>query len=259
MSSVDSIQQLLTELDKRVSESYWTSEDVTSVLEQLHKLALEDVLSPLLMVSLLLHSEAPPDLLEFLLRTVNADAPSTKKARLAALKTVTCVVKALGAGPHLERNAQRVKDAAWRVFAAETASNEVRAAALKPLRGVLKARPAALTEPSGAARNKPLRGVLKARPAAVTEPSGAARDPALSTTYLFGVKKNGSRQPLRGVLEARPAALTEASGAARNEPLRGALKARPAALTEPSGAARNKRLRGVLKARPAALTSGAAR
>jgi hypothetical protein len=46
-SSVDTLQQLLHQLDGITSSDSWDSDDVASVLQQIHKLAVNDILSPL--------------------------------------------------------------------------------------------------------------------------------------------------------------------------------------------------------------------
>jgi hypothetical protein len=95
----------------------------------------------------MLQSESPPDLLQLPLRAANGPA-ATRLARIGALKTASAFIKALGAGPHLERNAARACDALWRVFSSDGA-NDVRAAALKPLRVLIKLQPGALAPGGG--------------------------------------------------------------------------------------------------------------
>jgi hypothetical protein len=146
------IQRLLVDIERHVQSPEWASDPIVPLLEQISKLLkVEEETSVVaegekaLLSSLMLQSDTPCDLLQFVEVTKDSDTLPTRRVRVKALQVVTHFIKQLGEGPHLERNALAAADKCWALITLEK-SNEVKAAALKALRALIKLQPACLAE-----------------------------------------------------------------------------------------------------------------
>lgn len=92
-----------------------------------------------LICSTLLNSDDdPPDLLSWLVSTVEWPPSDSKKVKMAALECVRYFLGHLGTGQRVDAYAIRIQGYCLRIFRSETGSDEIRAHALRLLRTLLK-------------------------------------------------------------------------------------------------------------------------
>ncbi|CAM9639975.1 unnamed protein product, partial [Discosporangium mesarthrocarpum] len=112
MVDVEGVERLLLDLHNTADTGFQDAEinDPSSLVEQLRQAVLAlDPHSPAqeadvaLFSSFMLESSSPPDLLSFVVSTVDADVKLTKRVRVGAMRTVTQFIKHIDGTPHVDR------------------------------------------------------------------------------------------------------------------------------------------------------------